>query len=56
MTSGGANQTTSMASPWIDNPYDKDWLLLKHRIYLEDYNVDLMHVQPRLRQMELVTD
>ncbi len=36
----GIDRATSMASPWIDNPTDQDWLMLK-------YHADVIYLLPK---------
>ncbi len=56
----GADRATSTASSWMENPIDKERLLLKHqwldhRFCCEDNNVAFTYVQPhhyRVGQVE----
>ncbi len=45
----GIDRATSIASPWIDNPTDQDWLMLKYQLsplfWCEGNNIDVICVQ-----------
>ncbi len=49
----GADRATPTASTWMENPTEKDVLLLRHQMSrCDDNNVSLMRVQPHHRLSE----